>query len=160
MHAVAHITRKVKRDEFPFATYVFVADQLNLPAGLDHRHPDRPDQERRDVRIAEGRAQHPRLGPGLRAAEKYMGNASYYKALAKVEARNPVDRHLGLQHAGDGCLQEPGGRGVAKIKVDYTPAMAPAARRPSEAEKAQGSSRRRDQADRGLGRSEARSRSG
>ena len=28
------ITRKVKRDEFPFATYVFVADQLNLPTGL------------------------------------------------------------------------------------------------------------------------------
>ena len=34
MHAIAHITRKVKRDEFPFQTYVFVADQLNLPAGL------------------------------------------------------------------------------------------------------------------------------
>ena len=34
VHAVAHITRKVKRDEFPFQTYVFVADQLNLPAGL------------------------------------------------------------------------------------------------------------------------------
>ena len=34
VHAIAHITRKVKRDEFPFATYVFVADQLNLPTGL------------------------------------------------------------------------------------------------------------------------------
>ena len=34
VHAIAHITRKVKRDEFPFATYVFIADQLNLPPGL------------------------------------------------------------------------------------------------------------------------------
>ena len=34
VHAIAHITRKVRRDEFPMATYVFVADQLHLPKGL------------------------------------------------------------------------------------------------------------------------------
>ena len=28
--SIAHITRKIHRDEFPFQTYVFVADQLNL----------------------------------------------------------------------------------------------------------------------------------
>ena len=32
--SIAHITRKVHRDEFPFQTYVFVADQLKLPFGL------------------------------------------------------------------------------------------------------------------------------
>ena len=32
--SIAHITRKVRRDEFPFQTYVFVANQFKLPAGL------------------------------------------------------------------------------------------------------------------------------
>ncbi len=36
VHAIAHITRKVRRDPFPMATYVFVADQLHLPKGLSN----------------------------------------------------------------------------------------------------------------------------
>ena len=36
VHAIAHITRKVRRDPFPTATYVFVANQLHLPKGLSN----------------------------------------------------------------------------------------------------------------------------
>ena len=43
--SIAHITRKIHRDEFPFQTYVFVADQLNLPSGLTTGHADGPDQQ-------------------------------------------------------------------------------------------------------------------
>ena len=65
VHAIAHITRKVKRDEFPFATYVFVADQLNLPPGLTTATLTGQTKSGVTFDVAEGRAEHhpTRLGP-------------------------------------------------------------------------------------------------
>src|SRR5262249_39989904 len=34
--AIAHLTRKVPRSEFPIATYVFQANQLNVPPGVQN----------------------------------------------------------------------------------------------------------------------------
>ena len=39
VHAIAHITRKVRRDEFPTATYVFVAEPVAPAQGPEQRHP-------------------------------------------------------------------------------------------------------------------------
>ncbi len=67
MHAIAHITRKVRRDEFPFATYVFVADQLNLPAGLTTATLTGQTKSGVTFESQKACAQHHGLGPVFRA---------------------------------------------------------------------------------------------
>jgi hypothetical protein len=128
VHAVAHITRRVKRDEFPFATYVFVANQLKLPPGLTtatltgQLKTGQTFISQRDV------LNIPNSARVFGQLKKKLGNASFYRALAKIEAKNPSaaisvllqgarqDRgqeslrcHLGLEHSRHGCLQEQGG---------------------------------------------------
>ncbi len=57
VHAIAHVTRKVRRDEFPMATYVFVANQLAPAQGSEQRHPDGHAQQRRnDVPVEQRRS--------------------------------------------------------------------------------------------------------
>ncbi len=135
-HAVAHITRKVKRDEFPFATYVFVADQLHLPAGLTtatltgETKAGVAFESQKDVlNIPDSARVFGRL-------KKYMGNASYYKALAKVEAHNPTTAISVDNTPVTAVSRNPAARGVAKIKVDYTPKVSSAAKAAREAETA------------------------
>jgi hypothetical protein len=135
VHAVADITRKVRRSEFPFATYVFVADQLTLPPGLQtvtltgKTKSGVTFETQKDVLNITDSA---RLSGQMK---KYLGNASFYKALAKVEARHPstvisVDRpSLSL------ASRNPAARGAAAIRVDYTPAVSSAAKAAREAEK-------------------------
>ena len=109
VHAVAHITRHVKRGEFPFATYVFVADQLNLPAGLTtatltgQLKTGQTFVTQKDVLNITDSAR------AFGTLKKKMGNISIYRALAQIEARKSVDCDLGFEHAGNRCVQEPGG---------------------------------------------------
>ena len=126
VHAIAHITRKIKRDEFPFATYVFLADQLNLPAGLTtatltgQTTSGTLFQSQRDVlNITDSARAFGRL-------RKYMGDASFYKALAKVEVRNPATVISVSSTPVTAVSRNPAARGIAKIKVDYTPSVTPA----------------------------------
>jgi hypothetical protein len=90
VHAVADIVRKVRRDQFPMATYVFVADQLSLPKGLN------------TVTIAgtlkNGVTQFtsssavlniPYAANAKGPLHRYMGGGSIYKALSKIEAKHP-----------------------------------------------------------------------
>ncbi len=136
VHAVAHITRKVKRDEFPFATYVFVADQLKLPPGLTtatltgQTNSGVAFQSQKDVlNIPDSARAFGRL-------RKYMGSASYYKALAKIEARNPSAVISVSSKPVSAVSRNPAPHGIAKVKVDYTPTVAPASREAKvEAEK-------------------------
>ncbi len=100
VHAVAHITRKIHRDEFPFQTYVFVANQLSLPSGLTtatltgETYSGFPFQTQKDVLNIKDSAKV------FGQLKRYMGNASFYKRLAKIEARQSGRRDLGKQHTG------------------------------------------------------------
>ena len=58
--------------------------------------------------------------------KKYMGNASYYKSLAKLEAKNPsavIADSSDRDHIG---LGEPGPDRQAALKVSYTPKISAA----------------------------------
>jgi hypothetical protein len=133
-HAIAHVTRKVRRDEFPFATYVFVADQLNLPPGLTtatltgQTTSGVSFETQKDVLNIPGSA---RVFGRLR---KYMGDASFYKALAKVEARNPATVISVNNSPVTAVSRNRSATGAAKIKVDYSPKITSAARAAKEAE--------------------------
>jgi hypothetical protein len=123
VHAVAHITRKVKRDEFPFATYVFVADQLNLPRGLTSAtltgqlKTGQTFVSQRDV------LNIPDSARAFGTLKKKMGNASFYKALAKIEARHPSTVISVSSTPVTAASRNTAARGVAKVKVNYTPAL-------------------------------------
>ncbi len=137
VHAVAHITRKIKRDEFPFATYVFVADQLNLPAGLTtatltgQTNTGVSFSSQKDVlNITDSARVFGRL-------KKYMGNASFYKALAKIEAKNSSAVISVSNTPVTLASKNPAAHGIAKVKVNYTAAVTPVGREAKvEAEKA------------------------
>jgi hypothetical protein len=134
VHAIAHITRKVPRNEFPFATYVFVADQLTLPPGLQTvtltgktKSGVMFESQKHVLNITDSAGVSGQM-------KKFLGNASFYKALAKIEGRHPStvislsDRPLAS------VSRNPAPSGAAAIRVDYTPAVSPVARAAREAE--------------------------
>jgi len=135
VHAIAHITRKVRRDEFPFATYVFVADQLNLPAGLTtatltgQTNSGVPFETQKDVLNIKDSA---RVFGQL---AKYRGNASFYRALAKIEAHNSSTAISVNNTPVTAVSRNPAARGAAKIRVEYTPVVSSAAKNAREADK-------------------------
>ena len=159
VHAVAHITRKVKRDEFPFATYVFVADQLNLPPGLTTATLTGQTNSGVSFSSQKDVLNIPDSARAFGRLKKYMGNASFYKALAKIEARNPVRRHLGLEYAGDRWLQEPRGprhrQGQGEL---HARRAAGGTRGQSRSREGQGAPGRRNPADRARSTRRPRSR--
>src|SRR5262249_1922361 len=92
VHAIAHITRKVRRDPFPEATYVFVANQLHLPKGLSTvtlsgtlDNGTTPFTSSPAVLNIPYAAQVGARGP----LHHYMGGGTIYKSLAKLEAKHP-----------------------------------------------------------------------
>lgn len=126
VHAIAHITRKVQRDEFPFQTYVFVGNQLTLPAGLTtatltgDTYTGFPFQTQKDVLNIKDSAKV------FGQLKKYMGNASYYESLVKIETRNPSTVISVNNTPVIAVSKNPAARGAAAIKVDYTPKVSPA----------------------------------
>ena len=89
MQSIAHITRKVQRDEFPFQTYVFVADQLKLPAGLTTATLTGQTNSGVTFETQKDVLNLPHSALAFGKLKKYMGNATYYERLAKIEAKNP-----------------------------------------------------------------------
>ena len=89
---IAHFTRKVRRDEFPFETFVFVANELKLPCRLDHSHPDGSDVQRRGVSDVEGCAQHPPFRQSLRPVEEVHGERLVLQEPGEVRGQAPVGR--------------------------------------------------------------------
>ena len=91
VHAIAHVTRKVRRDPFPMATYVFVANQLHLPKGLSNVTLDgHAEQRGDDVRLEHGGAEHPvRVAASRARCTRYMGGGAIYRGLSKIEAKHP-----------------------------------------------------------------------
>jgi hypothetical protein len=128
VHAIARINRKIQRDEFPFSTYVFVADQLNLPAGLTtatltgETYSGVTFQTQKDVlNIPDSARAFGRL-------RKYMGGGSIYERLEKIENKHPGTVVSFGSTVVSAVSQNPHPHGVAKVKVDYTPKLAPAAK--------------------------------
>ncbi len=136
VHAIAHIGRKVHRNEFPFATYVFVADQLTLPTGLTTAtltgttYTGVKFQTQKDV------LNIPDSAKVFGQLKRYMGNASFYKALAKIEARNHSVVISGTSTPVTAVSRNRAASGNAAIKVEYTPAVGPAAKVSKAAETA------------------------
>jgi hypothetical protein len=126
VHAVAVIHRKVKRDEFPFATYVFVADQLHLPPGLTtatltgQLKTGQTFASQKEVLNIPGSAR------AFGTLKKKMGDISIYKALAKIEARHPSTVISVSNTPVALASRNRAAHGIAKVKVNYTPALAPA----------------------------------
>src|SRR5262249_12416629 len=89
VHAVAHVTRKVRRDPFPMATYVFVANQLHLPKGLSNVTLDGTLTDGTTFQSSTAILNVPyasRVSGGL---QRYMGRGGVYKMLSRVEAKHP-----------------------------------------------------------------------
>ena len=58
--------------------------------------------------------------------KKYMGNASYYERLAKIEARDPSIANVSTGTTVSLASRNSKASGAAAIRVDYTPKVAAA----------------------------------
>jgi hypothetical protein len=134
-HAIAHITRKVRRNEFPFATYVFVADQVNLPSGFTTATLTGQTKTGVTFESQKDVLNIPNSARAFGRLKKLMGNASFYKALARIEARKPSSAIAVNNTPVIAASRNPAARGLAKIRVDYTPAISSAGGATREAKK-------------------------
>ena len=124
--SIAHITRKVHRDEFPFQTYVFVADQLNLPSGLTTATLTGQTNSGVTFETQKDVLNLPHSALAFGQLKKYMGNATYYPRLAKIEAKNPSIANTATGTTVSLASQNSKATGVAAVKVDYTPKVSAA----------------------------------
>jgi hypothetical protein len=123
VHAIAHVTRKVHRDEFPIATYVFPADQLHLPPGLDTvtlagtlKNGTTTFQSSRTV------LNIPDSARVFGQLKRHMGNRSIYPILSKLEAEFPTTVPIpSSNNATIAVSANPAPRGLARLKVHYSP---------------------------------------
>ena len=124
--SIAHITRKVKRDEFPFQTYVFVADQLKLPAGLTTATLTGQTKSGVTFETQKDVLNLPHSALAFGQLKKYMGNATYYPRLSKIEARNPSIANTASGTTVSLVSRNSKASGVAAIEVNYTPKVSAA----------------------------------
>jgi hypothetical protein len=124
--SIAHITRKVQRNEFPFQTYVFVADQLNLPAGLTTATLTGQTKSGVTFESQKDVLNLPHSALAFGKLKKYMGNASYYERLASLEAKNPSIANTASAPTVSLVSRNPKANGAAAIKVEYTPKVSAA----------------------------------
>jgi hypothetical protein len=89
VHAIAHVTRKVRRDEFPMATYVFVANQLNLHKGLNNVTLDGTLTDGTTFETSKAVLNVPYASQVRGPLARYMGHGGVYKSLSRIEARHP-----------------------------------------------------------------------
>ena len=123
--AIAHVTRKTQRDPFPFATYVFVANQLKLPAGLDNVTLA-GTLNNGVTKFTTSTAVLNIPDSGSRVFGRlhgYMGGGSIYHSLSKIEARHPGDAIPSSGAPTVSVSSSPRPTGVAKLKVSYAPVL-------------------------------------
>ena len=121
VHAVAHITRKIKRDEFPFADVRVRRRPVEPPGRLDHRHAHRPDQQRRDVQSQKDVLNIPDSARAFGRLKKYMGNASFLQGAREDRGENPSAVISVSNTPVTLASKNPAAHGIAKVKVNYTP---------------------------------------
>ena len=124
--SIAHITRKVQRDEFPFQTYVFVADQLNLPPGLTTATLTGQTKSGVTFESQKDVLNLPHSALAFGKLKKFMGNASFYERLTKLEAKNPSIANTVAGTTVSLTSRNPKAQGAAAIKVEYTPKVSAA----------------------------------
>ena len=124
--SIAHITRKVQRDEFPFQTYVFVADELSLPPGLTTATLTGQTKSGVTFESQKDVLNLPHSALAFGKLKKYMGNASYYERLAKLEAKNPSIANTASGATVSLASRNSKAQGAAAIKVEYTPKVSAA----------------------------------
>jgi hypothetical protein len=124
--SIAHITRKVQHNEFPFQTYVFVANQLKLPPGLTTATLTGQTFSGVNFESQKDVLNLPHSALAFGRLKKYMGNASFYERLSKLETTNPSIANT-TTAAGE-SLASPNAKakGVAAVKVDYSPKISAA----------------------------------
>jgi hypothetical protein len=124
VHAVAHINRKFRRDEFLNATYVFPASELSQqPVGLYPATLTGATYSGVPFESSKAVLNIPFSARLFGRLHRYMGGGSIYKALAKAEVRNPsVPISLGSTPV-TAVSRNPTARGTASIAVNYTPAV-------------------------------------
>jgi hypothetical protein len=123
--AVAHITRKVRRDPFPEATYVFVANELHLAKGLNNvtlsgtlnNGTTKFTSSTAVLNIPY--ASQVARGP----LHRYMGGGTIYEALAKLEKKHPgvTITSSSASAVSRSANREPGN--TAKLDVSYAPVV-------------------------------------
>jgi hypothetical protein len=130
VHAIAHITRKVRRDPFPMATYVFVADQLHLPKGLSNvtltgtlnNGVTTFESSTAVLNIPYASQQKGHL-------QHYIGGgAGLYPRLSKIEAKNSG---VAINSANSVALSRsanPAPGNTAQLRVNYAPVVHAAAK--------------------------------
>jgi hypothetical protein len=124
--AIAHITRKTRRDEFPFATYVFVANQLDLPPGLDNVTLSGTLQNGVTKFTSTTAVLNiPNSGSKVFGRlHAYMGGGTIYNSLKKIEAKHPGTVAIPSSSAAAVSVsRNPNASGVAKLKVSYAPVL-------------------------------------
>lgn len=135
VHAVAHITRKVRRDEFPIATYVFVANQLNLPKGL--QNVTLQGTLNNGVTTFESSRAVLNIPYASRAKGRlhaYMGGGTIYRALSKVEAKHPGTVAIPASNATAVTISRNAKpMGVTKLNVSYSPVISAVSRKATKA---------------------------
>jgi hypothetical protein len=90
VHAIAHVTRKVRRDPFPMATYVFVANQLDLPKGLSNATLSGTlNNGMTQFQSSTAILNVPYAWKDRGGLARYMGHGGVYKSLSRIEARHP-----------------------------------------------------------------------
>ncbi len=138
VHAIAHITRKVRRDEFPFATYVFVADQLHLPPGLNNVTISGTLNDGEAFTSSKAVLNIPNAARVSGPLHRYMGGGTIYKALSKIEAKHPGSVAIPSSNAtAVSVSNNPAPHGLAKLKVSYAPVVSAASTSATKAARAE-----------------------
>jgi hypothetical protein len=123
---IAHFTRKVRRDEFPFETFVFVANELTLPAGLTPATLTGQTFSGASIQTSKDVLNIPHSALVFGQLKKFMGNASYYKSVAKFEHKHPSAVISDSSTPVTAVSANPSPTGNAAIEVNYTPKLSAA----------------------------------
>jgi hypothetical protein len=133
VHAVAHVTRKARRDEFPMATYVFVANQLNLPKGLSNVTLDGTLTNGTTFETSKAVLNIPYASQARGSLTRYMGHGGVYKMLSRVEAKHPGVAIPSSNATAVSRSANPAPGRTAKLEVSYAPAVHAAGRQEAKA---------------------------
>jgi hypothetical protein len=125
VHAIAHITRKVRRDPFPMATYVFVADQLHLPKGLSNvTLTGTLNNGLTTFESSTAVLNVPYASQIKGPLHRYMGNgADLYQRLSRVESKNPGVAIPSTNSVALSRSANPAPGRTAKLQVSYAPVV-------------------------------------
>jgi hypothetical protein len=120
VHPIAEVVRKVRRDEFPFATYVFPANQLDLAPGLQPVTLSGTLNDGNNFVSSRDVLNIPDSAKIFGRLKKYETNGSVYERLSKIEAKHP-GVVITSSATNTAVSANPNAKGAAAVKVNYTP---------------------------------------